>query len=159
MTKDKQMHNTVYFVYFDLRCHFVLDVIVFLILTDIDNWTWNKCRRSFGSSLCKLNPTTGRIYPHLVLFKHRANIHNVSLRTFVQCTGKRPVIAAGQLSPCIAFGVIKVCRQSRKTFLLLYCLFFLISFLFLFYFFPTFCVLRVLCHFWSDHSHIWPVDR
>ena len=53
--------------------------------------------------------------------------------------------------------IFKVCRQSRKTFLLLYCLFFLISFLF--YFFPTICVLRFLCHFSSDLSHIWPVGR
>ena len=26
-------------------------------------------------------------------------------------------------------------------------------------FFPTICVLRFLCHFQSDLSHIWPVDR
>ena len=54
---------------------------------------------------------------------------------------------------------IKVCRQSRKTFLLLYCLFFLISLFLLFYFFPTICVLRYLCHFLSDLSHNWPVGR
>ena len=59
---------------------------------------------------------------------------------------------------CLFF--IKVCRQSRKTFLFLYYLFFLISFfLFLFYFFPTICVLRFLCHFSSDLSHIWPVGK
>ena len=56
-------------------------------------------------------------------------------------------------------GGIKVCRQSRKTFLLLYCLFFLISLFLLFYFFPTICVLRFLCHFSSDLSHNWPVGR
>ena len=54
--------------------------------------------------------------------------------------------------------IIKVCRQRRKTFLLLYCLFFVIYF-FLFFFFPTNCVLRFLCHFSSDFSHIWPVGR
>ena len=55
------------------------------------------------------------------------------------------------------FFVIKVCRQRRKTFLLLYCLFFVIFFLF--FFFSTNCVLRFLCHFSSDLSHIWPVGR
>ena len=53
--------------------------------------------------------------------------------------------------------IIKVCRQRRKTFLLLYCLFFVIFFLF--FFFSTKCVLRFLCHFSSDLSHIWPVGR
>ena len=54
-------------------------------------------------------------------------------------------------------NIIKVCRQSRKTFLLLYCLFFI--FIIIFLFLPTTCVLRFLCYFTSDLSHIWPVDR
>ena len=71
------------------------------------------------------------------------------------CGDMRKFIHRHQAERHILF--IKVCRQSRKTFLLLYCLFFLISFLF--YFFPTICVLRFLCHFSSDLSHIWPVGR
>ena len=59
----------------------------------------------------------------------------------------------------IKIVIIKVCRQSPKTFLLLCCLFFLVYFFFFFYFFPTICVLRFLWHFSSDLSNIWPVER
>ena len=53
--------------------------------TDIDNWTSNEQRRSCLSLLCTLSKTRDRIHPQLNILKYPANIHNVSLRTFVEC--------------------------------------------------------------------------
>ena len=75
--------------------------------------------------------------------------HNMTLLSFcLSCL----VVFFFDFSVCVRFChriesdlvLFKVCRQRRKTFLLLYCLFF---FIFLFFFFSTNCVLRFLCHF------------
>ena len=54
-------------------------------------------------------------------------------------------------------SLVKVCRQSRKTFLFLFCFFFF--FIILFYFsLPPTCVSRFLRYFSTNLADIWHVD-
>ena len=57
-----------YLVYSCLRRHIPLVAIVFLVNSDIDNWTSNEQRRSCLSLLRTLNQTMGRLHPRLNLF-------------------------------------------------------------------------------------------
>ena len=47
---------------------------------------------------------------------------------------------------CGFTSIIKVCRQSRKTFLLLCCLFFLVYFSFISFPLSAFCDFSAICH-------------